>query len=108
VFVCFAVAFIAVRYHEEIRARSGPGGNPVLAMAAGRVDSLRCLCSCSGLPSSLAPGVDGGRHKRLAELFMVNLLWLDLPQPNEIFARCWRPRCSRSALPSRPELTLSP
>ncbi len=88
IFVCFALAFVAVRHHEEIRTRGGPGSNPVLAMAAGRLELAALLTFVGGLAFlTWRFGVTVVALSIIAELFLVNLIWLDLRARERDIAR---------------------
>jgi YYY domain-containing protein len=78
-FVAVLVAFLAVRYREEIRGRAGdPGRNPFLAMVSGRLEFLALLVFTAGLMAftwrwhltTVALSV-------LALAFLANLLWIE-------------------------------
>ncbi|MBW7935520.1 MAG: hypothetical protein H3C62_18320, partial [Gemmatimonadaceae bacterium] len=80
VFIAFAVAFLAVRYREELSARQfAHGRNPFLAVVNGRLEVLSLAVFLSGVGAfawafgltTLALGV-------AVEGFFLNLLWLEL------------------------------
>lgn len=78
-FVVTALAFLAVRYHEELAARKGhPGRNPVLAMAAGPLELGALALFVAGLTVfTWRFGVTVIALSALLALFLGNLLWLE-------------------------------
>ncbi len=100
-FVTILVAFLAVRYHEELRVRGGnPGRNPVLAMVAGPVELAALGVFLIGLIAfswhtpgySAAPIAAGdlSRHDNglttialscVLLVFLFNLLWIEYRSP---------------------------
>jgi len=87
-FAGFAFAFVAVRCHEELHARGGPRNNPVLALTAGRVELAALFMFAAGLAFfTWRFGVTVIALSVLAELLLVNLLWLDLRAKERDLAR---------------------
>lgn len=79
-FVAFALAFLAVRYHEELLARHRDHGrNPFLATVNGKLELGALVVFVTGLSAftwmfgltTIALGV-------LFELYLFNLLWMEL------------------------------
>jgi YYY domain-containing protein len=83
VFVCFALAFLTVRYREELGARGGrAGSNVVLGLVAGRFEFGSVLVFTAGLAVfTWRWGLTVVALTILLEVFLVNLLWLELRRP---------------------------
>jgi YYY domain-containing protein len=82
VFVALAVAFLAVRYHEELAARSRDHGrNPFLAMVNGWLELGALVGFLAGLIAFTWPfGLTTLALAVFIELFLCNLLWLEWQQ----------------------------
>ena len=89
VFVAFAVAFIAVRYREELAARNfDHGRNPILAMVNGWLEMASLLIFLSGLVAATWPfGLTTIAFGAVFEVFLLNLIWLEIRSGEADFAR---------------------
>ncbi|MGE0601824.1 MAG: DUF2298 domain-containing protein [Dehalococcoidia bacterium] len=89
VYVAFAVAFIAVRYREELAARDfDHGRNPVLAMVNGWLELASLVIFLSGLVAATWPfGLTTIAFGAVFEVFLFNLLWLEFNRREPDFAR---------------------
>jgi YYY domain-containing protein len=89
VFMAFAVAFIGVRYREELEARDFiHGNNPMLAVVNGKVEIASLLIFLSGLIAFTWPfGLTTIAMGAVAELFLFHLLWLELRRRDPDVAR---------------------
>ncbi len=78
-FVVVALAFLAVRFHEELRERQGkPGRNPALAMLAGPVEVGALALFAAGLATfTWRFGLTVIALSALLAFFLGNLLWLE-------------------------------
>jgi YYY domain-containing protein len=85
VFVALGILFLIVRYHEEAKKARGTTRNPVVAMVAGPWEFVGMAVFTAGL-SILAGrfGLTVVALSLIAEVFLFNLLWLELrdPDPN--------------------------
>ncbi len=79
-FVAIALAFLAVRYHEELAARAGRSGrNPVLALVNGRLELVALAIFVTGVTAfTWRFGLVVVTLSALAEIFVMNLIWLEL------------------------------
>jgi len=88
-FVAFTVAFLAVRYHEELAARGrSPGRNPVLAAIAGPWELGAMSLFVVGLAAfTWSYGLTTAALTVVALIFLLNLLWLEWRSPERDVAR---------------------
>jgi YYY domain-containing protein len=79
VFIAIALAFLAVRYHEELVIRlRDHGKNPVLASVNGRLEVVALAVFAGGLAAFTATfGLATLALVALIEVYFVNLLWLE-------------------------------
>jgi YYY domain-containing protein len=89
VFVAFAVAFLAVRYREELAARDfDHGHNPFLAVVNGWLELGSLLVFTTGVIAFTWPfGLTTIALGVMFELFLLNLLWLELRRQEPDLAR---------------------
>ena len=89
VFVSFAVAFIAVRYREELQARNfDHGHNPLFAVVNGWMELASLAIFLAGVIAATWPfGLTTIALGVVFELFLCNLLWLELRRPEPNLAR---------------------
>ncbi len=91
-FVAFMVAFLAVRYHEEVLVRGRkPGRNPVLGMVNGPWEVLSLTVFLAGLTAfTWRWGLSTIALSAAALVFLFNLLWLEFRaadrQPGRLIA----------------------
>jgi YYY domain-containing protein len=80
VYIAFAVAFLAVRYHEELVARRfDHGNNPMFAVVNGWLEIASLFVFLSGLVAITWPwGLTTIALGAVFELFLLNLLFLEL------------------------------
>ena len=83
VYIAFAVVFLAVRYREELEARAfDHGRNPFLAMTNGWFEVGSVAIFLSGVVAATWPfGLTTIALGIVFELFLLNLLWLELRRP---------------------------
>jgi len=89
VFVSFAIAFIAVRYREELQARNfDHGHNPLFAVVNGWMELASLAIFLAGVIAATWPfGLTTIALGVVFELFLCNLLWLELRRPEPNLAR---------------------
>jgi uncharacterized membrane protein len=89
VYLAFAVAFLAVRYREELQARNfDHGRNPFFATTNGWLEITSLFFFLSGLVAATWPfGLTTIALGLVFELFLFNLLWLELRRPEPDLAR---------------------
>jgi YYY domain-containing protein len=78
-YVTFMVIFLVVRYWEELRARNGNHGkNPVLAAVNGWPEVIALVVFVAGLTAfTWRWGLTTIALSVMAEIFLLNLLWLE-------------------------------
>src|SRR6185437_6258589 len=83
IFVALAFAFLVVRYHELLVARGRDHGrNPFLAMVNGKLELSALAVFAIGLAAfTHVFGLDTVALAALLELFVLNLLWCELRDP---------------------------
>jgi YYY domain-containing protein len=89
VFVAFALAFLAVRYHEEAtRARGSTSLAPLRALTAKAWEILALAVFITGLALfSMRFGLTVVAVSAVVELLLLNLLWLEVRAPEKDIAR---------------------
>jgi len=89
VFVTFAVVFIAVRYREELAERNfDHGHNPFFAVVNGWMELGSLAIFLAGVVAATWPfGLTTIALGLVFELFLCNLLWLELRRPEPDLAR---------------------
>ncbi|MBK6320080.1 MAG: phospholipid carrier-dependent glycosyltransferase [Dehalococcoidia bacterium] len=83
VYIAFALTFLAVRYREELEAREfNHGSNPFLATVNGWLEVGSLAIFLSGVIAATWPfGLTTIALGAVFELFLFNLLWLELKRP---------------------------
>lgn len=89
VFVSFAVAFLAVRYREELQARNfNHGRSPFFAVVNGWMELGSLTIFLAGVVAATWPfGLTTIALGVVFELFLCNLLWIELRRPEPDVAR---------------------
>jgi YYY domain-containing protein len=89
VFIAFAVAFLAVRYREELESRRfDHGHNPFLAMVNGWMELGSLLIFLTGLVAATWPfGLTTIALGAVFEAFLLNLLWCEIRREDPDIAR---------------------
>ncbi len=85
VFIAFAIAFLAVRYREElVERRFVHGRNPLLAVVNGRFELVSLAIFLSGIAAfTWAFGLTTIALGTVLVAFLVNLLWCELSRPEK-------------------------
>jgi YYY domain-containing protein len=91
IFIAFMVVFIVLRYVEELRAHNrDPGRNPVLIATNGWPELVALAVFIAGLTAfTWRWGLTTIALSALAEVFLLNLLWLEWRNPERQLARAF-------------------